>query len=148
LFPVDEQMAAYEDHEWCYRLEQACPGSFRRSREAIAVHRTQGQPADGSAFAIRSRAIELLGAQARFYERHGVLLGPYAHQLMPQLHDGRSEPDVQAARVLMELLLAKGTAWTLMQWINGGLDALFSPTLERRALRLKLAELEAGAQEQ
>ena len=38
-FPIDSGMQAYfEDNEWCYRVAASSGGSFRRSREAQAVH--------------------------------------------------------------------------------------------------------------
>jgi hypothetical protein len=71
----------------------------------------------------RLRAVELLRAQARFYERHGALLEA-VFDLVPELTDAAGVRDQRAARLLMELLLAKGPAWTLMEWMNGNLDGL------------------------
>lgn len=123
-FPIDEHMSAYyEDNEWCHRVESARPGSFRRSLEARAMHRFPfALPADGD-FVTRSLVVERLLAHARFYERHGVLLST-VFDFVPELRDADGRPDVPAARILMELLLAKGTDWTLMEWMNCHLDGL------------------------
>lgn len=126
-FPLDPEMRAYyEDNEWSYRVELARPGSFRRSREALAVHHITTQRVPGTDFASRSIAVELLQSQARFYERHGLLLETQLFQLVPELLDDNGTPDLAAARLLMELLLAKGPDWTFVRWMNGDLDALLS----------------------
>jgi hypothetical protein len=70
----------------------------------------------------RSLAVELLLDCARFYARHRVLLNPEVFDLVPELSSG----DDAAARLLMELLLARGTDWVFMEWCNGGLDVLLS----------------------
>lgn len=124
-FPIDDRMSAYyEDNEWCYRVELARPGSFRRSREARAVHHSAPKHRPGLDFTTRSLAVELLHAHARFYERHGVLLGAALFHLVPELRDANGVRDVAAARLLMELLLAKGTDWVFMEWMNGNLRPL------------------------
>ncbi len=142
-FPIDHQMAAYyEDNEWCFRVERARPGSFRRSFEARAVHRYTPKNGAGVDFVSRSRAVELLAGAARFYERHGLLLGAlFSH--VPELCGADGVRDVVAARVLMELLLAKGTDWTLAEWMNGDLDALLAGSrglAQAREESLKLQE--------
>jgi hypothetical protein len=136
-FPIDGRMSAYyEDNEWCYRVERARPGGFRRSREARAVHHFTYKHSRGSDFTTRSRAVELLQAQARFYERHRLLLGSQLFDLVPELRDPDGTPDVAGARLLMELLLAKGTDWVFAAWMNGDLD----PLLRSARVELKLAE--------
>jgi glycosyltransferase involved in cell wall biosynthesis len=125
-FPVDEQMAAhYANREWCYRVDRARPGSFRRSLEARAVHHFTPELWPPGDFHTRSRDVELLRVHARFYERHGVVPDT-AFELVPELRDADGTPDVPAARILMELLLAKGPDWTLMEWMNGNLDGLLA----------------------
>jgi GT2 family glycosyltransferase/exopolysaccharide biosynthesis predicted pyruvyltransferase EpsI len=124
-FPIDDRMSTYyEDNEWCYRVELARPGTFRRCREARAVHHFTRKHAPGRDFAGRSLAVELLEAQAQFYARHGVLLGTPLFELVPELLDSSGTPDVAGARLLMELLLAKGTDWVFTGWMNGELDPL------------------------
>lgn len=123
-FPIETQMSAYyEDNEWCYRVDRARPGSFRRSLEARAVHYFTLKLWPGVDLLTRARAVELLHAHARFYERHGALLET-VFAFVPELTDAAGVRDQRAARLLMELLLAKGTDWTLMEWMNGNLDGL------------------------
>jgi GT2 family glycosyltransferase len=136
-FPIDDRMSTYyEDNEWCYRVELARPGGFRRSREARAVHHFAYKHQAAPDFAARSLAVDLIQAQARFYERHGLLLGAALFDLVPHLRDSEGIPDVVAARLLMELVLAKGTDWLFMAWMSGDLD----PLLGGSRLELKLAE--------
>lgn len=140
-FPLDPQMtsAYYEDNEWCYRVALARPGCFRRSREAVAVHHLTPRLRPGRDFVARSAAIDLLRGHARFYERHRLLLGIGLSQLVPELCDAGGEWDQPAARLLMELVLAKGGDWVFMEWINGGLDVL---------LRARARLIEAGVKQE
>jgi GT2 family glycosyltransferase/exopolysaccharide biosynthesis predicted pyruvyltransferase EpsI len=148
-FPIDGQMAAYyEDNEWSYRVELARPGSFRRSLEARAVHHRAIEPPSGEVFSIRSAAVERLLAHARFYERHGKLLDVREFDLVPELRDSAGGRDIAAARLLMELLLANGTDWTLMEWMNGNLDVLLSAGRLVAAQRADLDQQAARIAEQ
>jgi GT2 family glycosyltransferase len=135
-FPVDDRMRAYyEDHEWCYRVESAQPGGFRRSREARMVHHVTSRLGPARTFTTRSYAVELLRAHAHFYDRHGLLLRNGLFDMVPGLDDPA------AARVLMELLLSKGTAWVFTAWMNGGLDPLLgTERLRQRDVTLALIE--------
>jgi GT2 family glycosyltransferase len=138
-FPFDETMGAYfEDNEWCYRVAKANAGSFRRSREALVLHHTSPER-ELTDFACRSRLVELLPSYARFYELHGLLLGPWLFDHLPDLRAEDGSLNLSGARLLMELVLAKGPDWLLMEWMNGDLDGL----LETQG-RLKQLEAEAA----
>ncbi len=135
-FPIDGRMRSYfEDNEWCYRVETARPGSFRRSREARAVHHFTDRHGPGVDFRTRSVAVGLLSAHARFYERHGKLLDLSLFDLVPELRVDRTGRDAAAARLLMELLCSRGSDWTLMAWMNGDLDPLLRRGRRIRELR-------------
>ena len=145
-FPLDEQMAAYfEDNEWCYRISRERPDSFRRSREALALHHLVPKQAYEESFAARSTAIQMLAACARFYERHGLLLGPWLFDLAPELRAGDGSCDLPGARVLMELINVKGTDWTLAAWMEGDLAGLLGAQSRQVSLR---ATTDALAQQQ
>jgi GT2 family glycosyltransferase len=138
-FPFDDSMGAYfEDNEWSYRVEIAHPDSFRRSREALVLHHVhrRRQP---TSFAYRSQVVELLVSYARFYELHGLLLGPWLFYSVPALYAEDGSLDLEAARLLMELVIAKGPDWTFMEWMNGDLDGL----LEGHRRLVKLRTLDA-----
>jgi hypothetical protein len=123
-FPIETRMSAYyEDNEWCYRVDRARPGCFRRSLEARAVHNFTHKHRPDVELLKRAHAVEFLHSQARFYERHGALLET-VFDFVPELTDAAGVRDQRAARLLMEVLLAKGTDWTLMEWMNGNLDGL------------------------
>jgi glycosyltransferase involved in cell wall biosynthesis len=140
-FPLDAGIRSYfEDNEWCYRVERARPGSFRRSREARAVHHFTSKHGPGTDFATRSVAVDVLGAHARFYARHGKLLDLSLFDLVPELRDDEGAGDVPAARLLMELLLAKGGDWTFMEWMNGGLEVLLACGARASRLHAENAE--------
>jgi glycosyltransferase involved in cell wall biosynthesis len=124
-FPLDDGMAAYyEDNEWCYRVSRDRDGAFRRSREALALHHLVPKRPDGPSFDARSLAVELLAAQARFYERHRLLLGPWLFHLVPELTARDGSRDLAGARVLMELVAARGTDWMFAALANGELAGL------------------------
>lgn len=143
-FPIDVTMGSYyEDNEWCYRVERARPDSFRRSREALVLHHVQPRCPSGSDLASRSHIVQLLGSHARFYELHGVLLGPWLFSLLiPELRTEDGRCDLAAARVLMELVASKGTDWTLRSWMNGDLNGLLEAN--RRLVKLRAVETELG----
>ena len=113
--PLDPEMRHYWAREWCFRVEQQRPGSLR----STDGRRPRTAPT-GLDYISRSLALEPLLDCARFYARHGTLLAPEVFDLVPEL----SKDDVAAAKLLMELLLAKGTDWVFMQWSNGELDIL------------------------
>jgi GT2 family glycosyltransferase len=129
-FPLDTGMAAYfEDNEWCYRVERARPGSFRRSAEALALHHHElkGWPALGTMdlAAILPGVIPYVEAVAHFYRLHGLVLdGLFA--FVPELLAVDGTPDVAAAGLLLDLLLAEGPDRLLARWRAGGLAPLFA----------------------
>lgn len=136
-FPIDLELGAYyEDNEWSYRTALTCSGCFRRSREAVVVHDRLMPPPPPQDFQMRSHAVNLLVAHAAFYRRHGLLLAPALFDLIHQLRDEHGEPDVAAARLLLELVLARGPDWVFMEWMNGGLSEL----LHGRRTRVALTE--------
>jgi exopolysaccharide biosynthesis predicted pyruvyltransferase EpsI len=131
-FPLDPQMTHYWAREWCYRVEQRRPGSLRR-----AGGQRPPTSLTGVNYISRSLVLELLLDCARFYARHGTLLTPEVFDLVPEL----SSDDAAAAKLLMELLLAKGTDWVFMQWSNGELDVLLGASgraAERERANAKL----------
>ncbi len=149
-FPIDPGIAPYyEDNEWCHRIALECPGCFRRSREAVVIHDRLLPPPPPQDFEMRSRAVDLLVAHAAFYRRHGLLLAPALFDLVHQLKDQDGESDAAGARVLLELVLARGPDWVFMEWMNGGLrdllhgrhaDELARLRAENEQLRAELGE--------
>jgi glycosyltransferase involved in cell wall biosynthesis len=130
-FPLDPEMSpGCEMQEWRHRVELARPGSVR------AMHPVTPKLRPGVDLYTRSIAVEALLAHAHFYRRHGVLLAG-VFELVPELSDARDE---QAARLLMELLLARGTDWTLMEWMNGNLEGLLASGWRLAALERELSE--------
>lgn len=141
--PIDDGMAAYfEENEWAMRVRRRFPAAFRRSPLARAIHTsTKVPPAPG--FAAKSLAADWLSAHARFYERHGLLLGPSLFQVVPELVDQHGERDLAAARLLMELVLARGSDWLFMEWMNGGLASIIGGRAREVAQQSVLRELQA-----
>lgn len=127
--PIDSGMAAYyEDNEWCLRVHEQRPGSFRRCREAVALHhrRTDAPLVFPNRFARCSMLVDRLAAHAAFLRTHGVLLGIDLPLLVPELATRDGHLDVRAARLLLELVDARGTDWVLAEWLDGGLAPLLS----------------------
>jgi hypothetical protein len=138
-FPLDDGMAAYyEDNEWCHRVARARTGVFRRSAEAVVLHQLTPKRPDGPSFAARALAVELLAAHAHFYERHGLLMGPWLFHLVPELIAADGTRDLACARLLMELIGAKGADWFLAAWMNGELTGLIDS--HRRAVELEATQ--------
>jgi Glycosyl transferase family 2 len=140
-FPLDQQMGAYfEDNEWCYRVSLERPGCFRRCREALAFHHLAAPYVD---LAANLRRIELLAAVAHFYRRHRVVLGPWTFDsVLPELRAEDGTCDMGSAKLLMELLEAKGEQWMLTALASGELDRLLSA--HRQAAELERARSELG----
>jgi GT2 family glycosyltransferase len=146
--PIDATMGAYfEDNEWCYRVSKTSPGRFRRSREAIAVHHSTRTLEAAADFATRSRVVELLASYARFYELHGRLLGPWLFDHVPELRAEDGSYDLAAARLLMELVGARGGDWAFTTWMNGDLGLLLAANRRLDRLRVAEAALEGDRQE-
>jgi len=137
--PFDEQMAAYfEDNEWSYRVARERPSSFRRSRDALALHRLTERPVFHTGLETR---LARAAACARFYERHGVLLGPWLFDTVPELRAEDGSCDLAGARLLMELISRNGPEWTLSAWQDGQLWGLLGAHRLKARLRTASAEL-------
>jgi Glycosyl transferase family 2/Polysaccharide pyruvyl transferase len=123
--PLDPGMAAYyEDNEWCYRVGRCRPpGAFRRVVQSLALHYQELKgPRDGGSDEV-TRSLPYLQSLAHFYEVHGrVLEGVFV--FAPRLAPG-GRRDVAAARLLLELLAARGPDWLRHEWLRGGLAPLF-----------------------
>ena len=138
--PIDLGMRAYyEDNEWGYRVALERPDAFRRCREAVAVHYGTA-PTFGPLFHRRSVAVERLSAFAYFLERHGRLMEGDLGGWAPELLRPDGSLDLDATRLLLELVTAKGTDWVFAEWYAGRLAAL----LERPALNERVADAEAA----
>jgi len=125
-FPLEDEMAYFEDNEWCYRVELAHPGSFRRSREALVVHDHVPKRVLERSLPGRASAVEWLAAHALFYGRHGLLLDMILFNLVPELRTSSGKRDLAGARLLMTLVAERGTDWLLMEWINGELEGFLT----------------------
>jgi GT2 family glycosyltransferase len=122
--PLAVEMAYFEDNEWCFRTEERWPGSLRRVVESLALHHQQEKGRRGSGLVGIGDALPLLAAMARFYQLHGRVL-EVVFAFAPELTVSGGERDVAAARLLLDLIAARGTDWALLNWLNGGLSPLF-----------------------
>ncbi len=142
-FPFDGEMRTYyEDNEWCFRVSLARPGCLRRSRDALALHHLAGRVPGAVQEISKERLVALLAACARFYEIHGLLIGPWSWELMPERAAGDGSLGLSEVRLLMELITAKGPDWTLAAWSAGELDGLVMANRRRVELERAEAELE------
>ena len=151
--PIDDAMAAYyEDNDWCYRVEQRRPDSFRRCREALVLHHHDFETKSRatSRFVERYEVVQRLASQAHFFNVNGLLLDIDLVDMLPELRRPDGRMDLAAARLLMELILARGVDWTVMEWMNGGLQPLLDGGHEesaRRAAQVAELQVESGARE-
>jgi hypothetical protein len=121
--PLDPEMRfGVEDDDWSYRVEKYQPGGFRRSREAIVVAHG-GLPTAEEGFAGLSTNVDALVAAARFHQVHGRLLGR-TFDLAPALLSADGSRNLASARILMEVVSARGGDWVQAEWLSGGLAAL------------------------
>ena len=124
-FPLDLGMATYfEDNDWCYRIDRQRPFSFRTVADAFVLHHMVLKERNGSTPNDLLRSVDFVVPLARFYEQHGLVqndLFGFVHEL--RLPDGSC--DVAGARLLLELVAAKGKEWFALQWVSGGLSSLF-----------------------
>jgi hypothetical protein len=93
-------------------------------------------------FSSRSVAVARLQTYAWFYARHRKLLCIDLFELVPELASADGSHDLDAARLLMELVLARGGDWVFMEWMNGGLDVLLRGRARAIEANARLAELE------
>jgi GT2 family glycosyltransferase len=152
--PFDLGMAVYyEDNEWCYRVgRRHPPGAFRRVVPSLVLHYQELKgPLDGRSEQRDeiSRSLPYLQALAHFHHVHGrVLEGVFV--FAPRLAAG-GRRDVAAARLLLELLAARGPDWLGAAWLRGGLAPLFEAGAAAESLaaaRRELAEANRQLQAQ
>jgi GT2 family glycosyltransferase len=123
--PFDLGMSAYyEDIEWFYRLGRSRPAAqFLCVPAALALHHQELKGPRGAPAEAVFRSLAFLAAIAHFYRVHGLVLDGvfvFAPRLAVAGHR-----DTAAARLLLELVLARGTDWLAQEWIGGGLAPLF-----------------------
>jgi GT2 family glycosyltransferase len=144
--PLAAGMLYFEDNEWSYRIDTRWPGALRRSVAALALHHQQEKGRRGSGLVGIGDALPFVAALARFYQLHGRILDTL-FAFVPELTAADGRRDVAAARLLLELVAARGSDWTLLNWLNGGLAPLFQGGREaelRQALAASSAELSAA----
>jgi GT2 family glycosyltransferase len=140
--PLAAEMAYFEDNEWCYRIDARWPGSLRRAVAALALHHQQENGRRGSGLVGIGDALPFLAAAARFHQLHGRILDT-VFGFAPELA-ASGVRDVAGARLLLELIAAKGSDWALLNWLNGGLAPLFQAAPQAE-LRRELAASRAAA---
>jgi hypothetical protein len=121
---ADELDPICQNLDWCLRLEEHMPGSLRRCPSAKVSAPARAATPPGTSLAERALAVRSLPSHAKFLATHGLLAAEPLLELIPELRDPDGRLNVQAARLLLAVVEARGTDWTLMEWMNGGLDLL------------------------
>ncbi|MGH2960079.1 MAG: polysaccharide pyruvyl transferase family protein [Solirubrobacterales bacterium] len=119
-----------QNADWCLRLDEYMAGSLRRCPDARVSAPTGSTTPRGSSLAERALAVRSLPSHAQFLARHDRLLSESLLELVPELRDPDGSLNTHAARLLLGIVEARGTDWTLMEWMNGGLDLLFKRPVE------------------
>lgn len=127
---ADELDLTCQNADWCLRLEAHMPGSLRRCPEAKVSAPTHDATPPGSSLAERALAVRFLPAHAKFLADHDLLVADALLELVPELSDPDGRLNAQAAKLLLAVVEARGTDWTLMEWMNGGLDLLLDRPVE------------------
>lgn len=123
--------AAFDDEllqstDWCLRSAHLGLDAMKVCSAATVVSARRPDSETQPMFVSRRLAASQLGGHAEFMARHGRLFADRLAQLVPELKSLEGEFDVPAARLLLDLVAARGPEWTLMNWMNGGLDPIFA----------------------
>jgi GT2 family glycosyltransferase/exopolysaccharide biosynthesis predicted pyruvyltransferase EpsI len=145
--PLDTRLSYFEDNDWSLRVDARWPRSFRRCREAIVMHSMPRKISRSASFIDRARTVMDLVNHARFLHTHGVVLVDGVSWVLPELIRPNGGLDLAAAKLLLEIVLARGVEWTLMEWMNGGLTPVFASVQFARAEQMR-AEIENERQTQ
>jgi GT2 family glycosyltransferase len=146
-FPLDPEMRHYfEDIEWCYRAGRGREEAFRRVPEALAVHHHVSKaPAGEGGVADLAHSLPYVESLAHFYAVTGLVIED-VFIFVPQLRSSDGSPDVAAARLLLELVAAKGPHGALLDELNGYFAPLYRAGQEARISAL-YAEIELRGRE-
>jgi GT2 family glycosyltransferase/exopolysaccharide biosynthesis predicted pyruvyltransferase EpsI len=117
----------YEDLEWCYRLNRAGVGNFRRVVESVALHFHETKDLSQSLEAEERRrsAMKYLETIAYFYKTHGLVI-PNIFHYVPELGTPSLPISRLSARLFLDLMNTHGSEWVLEKWNRGELAPLFS----------------------
>lgn len=113
-----------QNADWCLRLEQFAPGSLRRCPDAKVIAPAETLRPDGASLVARAAATRALPAHAKFFKLHDRILAEPLLEIVPELRKPDGALNTKAAKLLLELVSARGADWTLMEWMNGNLDPL------------------------
>ncbi|MBJ7354201.1 MAG: polysaccharide pyruvyl transferase family protein [Thermoleophilaceae bacterium] len=105
----------------------ACPG-------AVIGAAAERQTVSGSRFVANVRSAQAIANHAEFFHRNSRLIPDGLAELLPELLDSDGQFDERAARLLLELTLAKGPEWLIAERMNGGLEPLLGDGSEGKAL--------------
>ncbi len=131
----------YEDVEWCLRVKRQNEGVFIRCAESLAIHYHEAkQPSSSLPPRERfPRVLPYLNAIAHLYRNCGIWI-PAVFVFLPEL--GPPAPlGVDAAKLMLELLSARGDEWFVRAWSAGELTVLFGPGRSLRLLKEKEAQV-------
>jgi hypothetical protein len=115
--PLDPEMGPWDVQEWCYRTK----GAFRT---VSGAGRNPEPKRRGDSDDERRQSAPLLAPIAHFYRKHGLVMKDVFH-VAPELTDTKS------ARLLLELVTARGIPWITEQWLIGDLGPLFKKRYKR-----------------
>jgi hypothetical protein len=135
--PFDPRCGVYADQEWSLRVRAAYPQGLWCCSDAVALWRGSRPSGQGSGLVGLADTLLALEAAAQFYAVSGEVLDA-VFTLVPQwVQDG--ERDVRSARLLLELLLLRGSDWLLTAWSSGDLEPLFGRLSRERESAEELA---------
>lgn len=127
---ADQLDQTCQNADWVLRAQAHLPGSLRRCPAARVLSPARAETPHGSSLVERALAARSLPAHAKFLSLHGRLLPEPLIELVPELRDPDGSLNLHAARLLLGVVEARGTDWTLMEWMNGGLELLLDRPLE------------------
>lgn len=109
--------------DWILRLRAEDSDRFIRVPDAVVSEATS-EAAFNDSLPSRAPRAAALESHALLFDHHGLLLSESLAALVPELLGPDERIDVDRAKLLLATISARGYVWTLMQWMNGGLEPL------------------------
>lgn len=134
------------DAEWSLRACAARPDALIRVPLARVDAPAKEQVEVASSIVARAPRARRLYAHAQLFRERGVVMPGPLMALMPELADIDGELDEPRARLLLEVVAARGATWTLAEWLSGELDPLLGDERRRwlEARNQNLLAIERG----
>jgi GT2 family glycosyltransferase len=125
-FPFDPDLRYFEDNEWALRVSRAGVSGFRWVSYAVALHNHQSRFTASQPPERPTTLMPYVADLARLTRLDGHVYGELFN-LLPELGSPTNPSAVLSARLFLDLTVELGLTRLLQLWLDGRLDALFTP---------------------